>query len=202
MRKSLLNSQYKKGDIWISAALYTALGLILITIILSVGMPFVNKIKDRNTVLQTKNILIEMDKTIREVELEGVGSRRPFFVEIQEGDFQIKSDENGGEKIVWAVISDEKLGIEAGESPSDNSIACALDGDLLGKPNSLRGCGPLISEGNLNIQSRRVGQGYEIRIWVDFKANGLNIVSNLRQLSGQYNLVIEHREDYVEIKEG
>ena len=54
VKRNPLNLYSKKGDIWISAALYTALGLILITVILSVGMPFVNKIKDRNTVLQTK----------------------------------------------------------------------------------------------------------------------------------------------------
>src|SRR3989338_8586573 len=157
VKRNPLNLYSKKGDIWISAALYTALGLILITVILSVGMPFVNKIKDRNTVLLTKNILIEMDKLIREVELEGVGSRRPFFVEIQEGDFKI--DEAGA----------------------------------------------LIQEGNLNLQSTRVGQGYEIGIWLDYK-DDVDIRSDLKQLSGQYNLIIEHRQsegqDYVEIKEG
>ena len=35
----------KKGQVWISAALYTALGVILVTLILSVGMPFVDKLK-------------------------------------------------------------------------------------------------------------------------------------------------------------
>ena len=184
VKRNPLNLYSKKGDIWISAALYTALGLILITVILSVGMPFVNKIKDRNTVLQTKNILIEMDKLIREVELEGVGSRRPFFVEIQEGDFKIE-EEGAKERIIWTVISDEKLGIESGENVGLQ--------------------GPLIQEGNLNIQSTRVGQGYEIGIWLDYK-DDVDIRSDLKQLSGQYNLILEHRQsegqDYVEIKEG
>src|SRR3989344_4797290 len=139
-------------------------------------MPFVNKIKDRNTVLQTKNILIEMDKLIREVEFEGVGSRRPFFVEIQEGDFKIE-EEGAKERIIWTVISGENVGLQ----------------------------GPLIQEGNLNIQSTRVGQGYEISIWLDYK-DDIDIRSDLKQLSGQYNLILEHRQsegqDYVEIKEG
>lgn len=185
MRRDLRSTHYKKGQIWISAALYTALGLILITVILSVGMPFVNKITDRNTVLQSKNILLEMDKIIREVELEGVGSRRPFFVEIQEGDFLIQG-EDSIDQIGWTVISEEKLGIESGETV----------GQL----------GPLIEEGNLKIQSTRVGQGYSIRMWIDYKENSIDIESNLKQLSGQYNLIIEHRQnsgqDYVEIKEG
>lgn len=174
----------KKGQIWVSAALYTALGLILITVILSVGMPFVNKIKDRNTILQTKNVLYEMDKLIREVELEGIGSRRPFFVDIEEGDFTIK-DEGAEERIIWSIISENKLGIESGSSVGQK--------------------GPLIEEGNLNIQSKKVGQGYEINLWIDYKDMGLNIDSNLKQLKGNYNLIIEHStcegEDCVKIKE-
>ncbi len=178
------STRCKKGQIWISAALYTALGLILITLILSVGMPFVNKIKDRNTILQTKNILFEVDKLVREVDLEGVGSRRPFFVDIGEGDFLIKN-EGAEEKIIWTLISKEKLGIESG-----NSV-----GEL----------GPLIEEGSLKIQSKKVGQGFEISLWLDYK-DIIDIESNLKQLSGQYNLIIEHRQtggnDYVEIREG
>lgn len=174
----------KKGDLWISAALYTALGLILITVILSVGMPFVNKIKDRNTILQTKNVLYEMDKLVREVELEGVGSRRPFFVDIQEGDFLVKSLDSE-EKIEWSITSENKLGIESG-----GSVGVA---------------GPLIEEGNLKIQSTKVGQGYKISLWLDYK-NNINIESSLKQLKGRYNLIIEHRysnekKDYVDIRE-
>jgi hypothetical protein len=184
--RSPLNTHYrKKGQIWVSAALYTALGLILITVILSVGMPFVNKIKERNTILQTKNVLFELDKVIREVDLEGVGSRRPFFIEIQEGELSI-NDLTVDETITWMLISEDKLGIESGENVGDS--------------------GPRIDEGNLKIQSNRVGQGYEINLWLDFKTNGINIKSDLDKLSGQYNLVIEHKKssaegDYVEIKE-
>ncbi len=183
MRRNLQYIHCKRGDIWVSAALYMALGLILITIILSVGMPFINKIKERNTILQTKNILIEMDKVIKGVELEGVGSRRPFFVNIQEGDFLIQ-EEGTNERIIWKRISEDKLGIESGSNV----------GDL----------GPLIEEGNLKIQSKRVGQGYEISLWMDYKGD-IDIRSDLKQLSGQYNLLIEHRQsqgqDYVEIRE-
>ena len=188
----------KKGQVWVSAALYTALGLILITVILTVGMPFINKIKDRNTVLQTKNVLYEMDKLVREVELEGVGSRRPFYMDIQEGEFSIE-EEGSKERIIWKIISDNKLGIESGASVGDTSIVCGFD-------NSLTGCGPHIPEGNLNIQSRKVGQGYEINLWVAY-LNKVDIRSNLGQLKGSWNLVIEHRydpvtkKDYVEIRE-
>ena len=165
----------KKGDIWISAALYTAIGVIMVTLILSVGMPFVNKLKARNTVLQTKNVLYEFDSAIRSVYNEGFGSRRPLFVEIGEGDFMI---DIVNEKISWKIISDEKLGIEPD----------------LPKP---------IEEGNLKISSRSLGQGYEIELYIDYKGD-IDVESSLKLLSGKYNLVIEHiydTKDHVNIRE-
>ncbi len=164
-----------RGDIWISAALYTAIGVIMVTLILSVGMPFVNKLKARNTVLQTKNVLYEFDSAIRSVYNEGFGSRRPLFVEIGEGDFTI---DGVNERISWKIISDEKLGIEPD----------------LPKP---------IEEGNLKISSRSLGQGFEIELFLDYNGN-IDIESNLKLLSGKYNLVIEHTydtKDYVNIRE-
>ncbi len=175
-----------KGQIWISAALYIALGLILITVILSVGTPFINKIKDRNTVLQTKNVLLEMDNLIREVSFEGVGSRRPFFVDIEEGEFLI-NNLPAKEEIRWTIISKDKLGIESGEEVNT--------------------WGPEIEEGNLHIRSKRVGQGYEINLWVSYKGGVVDdIETEVKQLSGGHNLVIEHKEkedgsDYVLIRE-
>ena len=174
MNMKIKSKMNRKGDIWISAALYTALGIILVTLILSVGMPFVNKLKARNTVLQTKNVIYEMDNVIRAVYNEGFGSRRPLFVEIGEGDFLI---DNTGNKISWKIISDEKLGIEPD----------------LQKP---------IEEGNLKIKSKSLGQGYEIELYLEY--SDIDIESNLKLLSGKYNLVIEHvfdNKDYVNIRE-
>ena len=66
----------KLGEVWVSAVLYLALGLILITIVLAAGIPLINKIRDRNTVAQTKDILFVLDKNIRTVASEGTGSKR------------------------------------------------------------------------------------------------------------------------------
>jgi hypothetical protein len=180
-QQSMLSA--RQGQTWVSAALYTAVGIILVTIVLSVGAPFVDKIQDRNTILQTKNIMFEMDKIIREVELEGVGSRRPFVLDISEGNLFI-NDLTGVEKIEWIFTSNDQLGIESGENIGDK--------------------GPRIQEGNLNIQSTRVGQGYEINLWLDYDVNGIDIRSELDQINGNFELIIEHRqesgEDYVDIR--
>ena len=164
----------RRGQIWISAALYLALGIILISIILSVGLPFIDKIKTRNTVLQTKDVLFSMDKVVREVNLEGKGSRRPIFIEIEEGEFII---DNTNDVITWSLLSEDRLGIEPGVN---------------------------IKEGNLGIRSTQLGQGYNIQLSLDFGSDGIDIeaVSSVRTVSGAYNLVVEHgNSDEVVIKE-
>ena len=80
----------KKGEIWISAVLYTAIGIIAMTLILAAGIPMINKIKDRNTYAQTKDLMYIFDESIRTVITEGLGSQRelsPFNV--QRGNFYI-----------------------------------------------------------------------------------------------------------------
>jgi len=166
----------KQGQIWISAALYTALGIILIGLVLSVGMPFIGKIQMRNTLKQTEKVMFDIDKIIREVWNEGLGSKRPIFVEIQEGDFLISSKE-----ITWTIISEDKLGIEP---------------DLLEDKK--------IRRGNLIISSTQLGQGYEIELKLEYDAITLEPTSETMQLSGGYNLVIEKADcvgvDCVKIK--
>ncbi len=64
------------GEIWISAVLYIAIGVTIISILLSAAIPMITKMKDRNTFVQTKKILLTMDDTIRTVAREGPGSQR------------------------------------------------------------------------------------------------------------------------------
>ena len=163
----------KKGDLWISAALYTVLGVILVTLILSVGLPFVKKIQTRNTLLQTKNIMFDLDSVIRSVYNEGYGSRRPLFIEINDGNFFIydkdtlEAEDAKKNRILWTLISDDNLGIEP---------------DL----------GFAIKEGNLNIESESLGQGYKIKLYLDYE--DINIDSQLSSelLSGKYNIIVQH----------
>ena len=46
----------KKGQIWVSTVLYMALGLIAISVILSAGIPMINRMKERNTIIESKEI--------------------------------------------------------------------------------------------------------------------------------------------------
>ncbi|MBS3172364.1 hypothetical protein J4438_02180, partial [Candidatus Woesearchaeota archaeon] len=61
----------KKGDVWVSAILYTALGVVLLTIILAAGLPAIQKMKDSYTSKQTKELMLVLDKNIKTVYHEG-----------------------------------------------------------------------------------------------------------------------------------
>ena len=95
----------KRGDTWISSVLYILLGLIVISILLASFLPLIDKMKDKNTFIQTKVLMSGLDDTIKET-LEGVGSQREFFLDIQKGEFQIDSDK---EEIRWKLITKARL---------------------------------------------------------------------------------------------
>ena len=70
----------KKGDVWVSAVLYIALGMVLITLILSAGLPLIEKMRDKNTIVQTKNLLFNINANIETIVL--ILSLMPFPVRI------------------------------------------------------------------------------------------------------------------------
>lgn len=94
---------FKKADIWVSAVLYIALGMILITLILSAGLPLIGKMRDKNTIVQTKNLLFNLHANIETVANEGVGSTRyisPFVV--SSGSLNIERDKD---RIIWKMTT-------------------------------------------------------------------------------------------------
>lgn len=80
----------KKSVIWVEAVLYLALGVIAITLVLSAGVPVVNRMKDRNTIIQTKTLMYSIDNNIRQVASEGPGSKRQLNpIDITAGELYI-----------------------------------------------------------------------------------------------------------------
>lgn len=92
----------KKADIWISAALYFGLGVIVVTIILSAGLPLIDRLKDKNVVIETKDVMFTLDDNIRQVIRQGPGEQRVLTIEIKKGDLII---DNSGNMIVWAYTT-------------------------------------------------------------------------------------------------
>ena len=81
----------KSQQTWISAVLYIALGMVVLSIILAAGMPVVNKLKDKQIAAQTKNIMHEVDRIINEIYDEGPGSQRTRTIEVGKGEFTIST---------------------------------------------------------------------------------------------------------------
>ena len=106
----------KKGDIWISAVLYFGLGIVVLSLILAAGMPVINKLRDKNIVIQAKEVLFKLDNNIREVARGGPGTQRLITIDIKKGNFKI--DENSNQ-IMWeyegkAMLSELGSVIEEG----------------------------------------------------------------------------------------
>ena len=108
----------KKADIWVSAVLYIALGMILITLILGAGVPLIKKIGDRNVVAQTRQMLLVLDSNIRAVSQEGPGAKRFLSpVEIQKGGLFIYPTDQA---IHWNMTTTADIfepGVEFQEGP-------------------------------------------------------------------------------------
>lgn len=90
----------KKGQIWISAVLYIGISIVVLVLILVASRPLINKARDENTVTQTKQVMLELDKTIRTVIGEGAGSQRIFSLEIGRGNMLIDQEK---ESITWSL---------------------------------------------------------------------------------------------------
>ncbi|MDD5331844.1 MAG: hypothetical protein PHE43_03425 [Candidatus Nanoarchaeia archaeon] len=98
----------KKGAaIWVSAVLYMALGLVAITLVLSAAVPLINKIRDKNTFIQTKELFFQMDENVKKVASEGPGSRRVLSpLEVSKGNLTIDTT---NEKILWSLTTNNKM---------------------------------------------------------------------------------------------
>ena len=159
----------KRGDIWVSAVLYIALGMIVITIILGAGLPLINKMRDRNTVLQTKTVMYSIDDNIKEVASEGPGSKRFLSpINIEGGNLNINETE-----ITWSMKTGNKL-MEPNIEFEEGALILSLDETSISK------------EYMANIKLR-----YDnIAI--------LNLESEYgNPFSGTYSLLIEHSGSYV-----
>ena len=88
--KRELNS---KAQIWIETVIYTLIGLIIITIIISVATPQIEKIKDKGIVNNMFSVLNELDNKISEV-MQAEGSVRNIQIAMGKGYIEINSSNN------------------------------------------------------------------------------------------------------------
>ena len=98
----------KRGQIWISAVIYIGLGIVAIALLIGAGVPLINKMRDRNTFFQTKDVMHTIDNAVFEVFSEGPGSRR-FLSPINIGKGNLYIHENLDQTIKWRMETDAVL---------------------------------------------------------------------------------------------
>lgn len=95
-----------RAQIWVSAVLYIGISIAVLVLVLSAGVPLLNKIRDENTVTQTRDVMIALDSTIRTVVGEGAGSQRIFAMELNRGQFNIDSS---NDVIIWEMETEAEV---------------------------------------------------------------------------------------------
>jgi hypothetical protein len=153
----------KRGQVWISAVLYMALGVIILTIVLAAGMPVINKMKDKNAILQTKDVMNVVNKNIRSAYTQGPGSQRAVKIEIKRGSFRVG---DMPEEIIWEMetkVAQSEPGVEIKE------------GDL-----------------TIMTMESGVEDRYITKLNLSY-LNVLNLTTNIISLEGSNNLLILNR---------
>ena len=82
-----------KSQIWIETTIYTLIGLTIIAILLSVAMPQIQKIKDREVIKQTSSALEILNKEIQEIRHAG-GNVRIIDFKVAKGRLEIDGEKN------------------------------------------------------------------------------------------------------------
>jgi len=161
----------KRGDVWISAILYFGIGIVVITILLAAGLPVINKLRDKNIIIQSKQVMHTLDENIREVIREGPGSQRVVSVNIKKGSFVI--DSGGENNIVW-VYENSKVPI------SEPGID--------------------VPEGKLNIRTEKapVEGTYNVEISIDYSQLADIVKEGSTTITGLSDLVIRNNGQSVD----
>ncbi|MBN1502987.1 hypothetical protein JW930_05575 [Candidatus Woesearchaeota archaeon] len=94
----------KKGQVWVSAILYTLVAAMAIVIILQTGIPILSRFKDQATFTKTKDVMLNLDKHITEIAREGEGSQRVVTIDITDGKLIVDNNQ-----IVWELETKNKL---------------------------------------------------------------------------------------------
>ncbi len=140
----------KKGDIWVSAVLYIALGMVIMTLVLAAGLPVIKKMRDKNTVMQTKRMLLSIDENIRTIATEGPGSRRLIApLEIESG--KLKANTND-ESLEWDLTTKNKL-MEPGIEFKEGSLTLKLNETMIEDEYEMRIMMNYTNTANLTIAS-------------------------------------------------
>ena len=94
-----------KAQIWVSAVIYTLIGLTAIGILLSIVQPRIQEMRDGITIKQTIEALHDFDSSLRST-LIAPGNKRNIEFKLSAGKLEIKPE---SDLIVWSMQSANKF---------------------------------------------------------------------------------------------
>ena len=116
---------HKKGQVWVSAILYTLVAAVSIAFILQAGMPLIEGMRDRSVFTKMKNQMLALDQQIEQVASEGRGSQRFIPFEITQG--QIAMDDQG---LRWEMDTQTKI-VEPRSSYRVGNLMVSANSDVM-----------------------------------------------------------------------
>ena len=96
----------KKAQIWISAVLYILIAAVAMFLILQMGIPLLNQMRDRSSYTRAKDVMTGIDKSVTEVATEGEGSQRIIPVEVRQGEIVM---DNKTQALKWTLDTESKV---------------------------------------------------------------------------------------------
>ncbi len=130
----------RNGEIWISVVLYLMIIVAVTLLILNVGLPILNKLRDKVAFSKAEENMLALNQHLRDVASEGQGSQRLISIDVREGKFKIQPD-----RLEWifdtaAMLIDPRSLLSRGDvkiisnadvSASDQGTAFTLDNSLI-----------------------------------------------------------------------
>jgi type II secretory pathway pseudopilin PulG len=86
----------------VSAVMVVAISLVAVTIVLSIGMPAVDRAKDAALISEAKGVMQNIDSAARQVLFDGNGAQRVFSISSTGGDYFV---EKGTDSIMFRLNS-------------------------------------------------------------------------------------------------
>lgn len=94
----------KRGQIWLSAVLYIMVAVIILTLVLEAGLPFLGSLREQSAFSNIRDSATLLDRQIVQIAGEGQGSQRVIPVDVSDGELSVDQG-----KIRWKLETESKV---------------------------------------------------------------------------------------------
>lgn len=116
----------KAMSVLVSFVMIVAISIVAISIVLSIGLPAIERAKDAALINEAKNIMQSIDSTARQVLFEGNGAQRVFSISSTGGDYFA---EKATDRIIFKLNSISNL-IDPGTSKKEGNLIISAGTDV------------------------------------------------------------------------